>query len=115
MIIAFPPCTHLSISGASHFSIKRVDFRQQKAINFFMRFADNPCPRIVIENPVGIMSTIWRKPTQIIQPYEFGDSFQKTTCLWLKGLPLLRPTKIVDPGKFHVFKSVNGGMKRMSE
>ena len=103
MIIAFPPCTHLAVSGAKHFEKKRADGRQQSAIEFFMLFANAKCPKIAIENPVGIMSTLWRKPDQIIQPYQFGDTAQKTTCLWLKGLPKLVPTKIVDKGEFVTF------------
>jgi site-specific DNA-cytosine methylase len=97
MIIAFPPCTHLAVSGARHFEQKRKDGRQQRGIDFFMMFANADCPRIAIENPVGIMSSVWRKPDQIIQPYQFGDPHKKTTCLWLKGLPKLTATKIVKP------------------
>lgn len=97
MIIAFPPCTHLAVSGARHFEQKRKDGRQQQGIDFFMMFANADCPRIAIENPVGIMSSVWRKPDQIIQPYQFGDPHKKTTCLWLKGLPKLTATKIVVP------------------
>ena len=98
-ILAFPPCTHLAVSGAAWFEEKRKDGRQQQGIDFFMEFTDLPCNKVVIENPVGIMSTLWRKPDQIIQPYEFGESFSKKTCLWLKGVPLLNPTKIVSPGE----------------
>ena len=105
LIIAFPPCTHLANSGAKHFEQKRKDGRQQYAINFFMMIANRNCDRIVIENPVGIMSTKWRKPDQIIHPYMFGDPFTKTTCLWLKGLPKLNPTNIVDKGARHITKS----------
>ena len=97
MIIAFPPCTHLAVSGAAWFEAKRKDGRQQQGIDFFMMFADLDCPRVAIENPVGIMSTIWRKPDQIIQPYQFGDAFEKKTCLWLKGLPHLVHTNLVEP------------------
>lgn len=102
MIIAFPPCTHLAVSGAKHFAIKIADGRQQQGIDFFMAIANAKCPRIAIENPVGIMSSKWRKPDQIIQPWQFGDEAQKTTCLWLKGLPLLTPTNIVDKGEFYI-------------
>jgi len=105
LIIAFPPCTHLAVSGAKHFAKKRADGRQQQGIDFFMHFANAKCDKVVIENPVGIMSTKWMKPKQIIQPYQFGDSFKKTTCLWIKGLPMLEPTNIVDPGDFHITKS----------
>lgn len=95
MILAFPPCTHLASSGARWFAEKRRDGRQQAGIDFFLRFTDIPCPRVAIENPVGIMSTQWRKPDQIIQPWQFGHGEVKTTCLWLKGLARLEPTNIV--------------------
>ena len=97
MIIAFPPCTHLAVSGARYFKEKQKDGRQQQGIDFFMRFVKADCEKIVIENPVGIMSTRYRKPDQIIQPYEFGHPERKRTCLWLKGLPPLVPTKVVKP------------------
>ena len=100
MIIAFPPCTHLAVSGAAHFAKKRADGRQQEGIDFFMKFANAKCDKIAIENPIGIMSKLWRKPDQIIQPWQFGDKFQKSTCLWLKGLPKLTPTNIVEKGEF---------------
>ena len=93
MLIAFPPCTHIACSGAAWFEQKRADGRQQEGIDFFMRMADAPIDRIAIENPVGIMSREYRKPDQIIQPYHFGDEFQKTTCLWLKNLPPLEHWK----------------------
>ena len=96
MIIAFPPCTHLAVSGAKWFEQKRKDGRQQDGIDFFMRFASLDCPRVAIENPVGIMSTIYRKPDQIIQPWMFGCGETKATCLWLKELQPLQPTNIVD-------------------
>lgn len=105
MIIAFPPCTHLAVSGARHFEKKRADGRQQEGIDFFMNFANAKCEKVVIENPVGIMSSKWRKPDQIIQPYQFGEPFSKKTCLWLKGLPLLTPTKLVDKGERVTFAS----------
>lgn len=95
MIIAFPPCTDLAVSGARYFEAKRKDGRQQKAIEFFMKFVNADCERIAIENPVGTMSTVYRKPDQIIQPWQFGEDASKKTCLWLKGLPLLVPTKII--------------------
>ena len=81
MIIAFPPCTHIAVSGAAWFAEKRKDGRQQQGIDFFMLFANAKCCRVAIENPVGVMSTQWRKPDQIIQPYEYGDEFKKKTCL----------------------------------
>jgi len=105
MILAFPPCTHLAVSGAAWFAQKRADGRQRQGIEFFMQFANATCPRIAIENPVGIMSKEWRKPDQIIQPYQFGDPFSKKTCLWLKGLPKLRPTTIVGSGERITFAS----------
>ena len=98
MVIAFPPCTHLAVSGAKHFEEKRRNGKQQMAIGFFLAFtALDHVPRVCIENPVGIMSTEYRKPTQIISPWMFGDPQEKKTCLWLKGLPKLEPTKVVEP------------------
>ena len=104
MIIAFPPCTHLAVSGARWFKEKRKDGRQQQGIDFFMLFGNCKCTRIAIENPVGIMSTLWRKPNQIIQPWMFGHGETKTTCLWLKGLPCLAPTNIVDGREQRIWK-----------
>ena len=97
MMIAFPPCTHLAVSGARWFPEKIADGRQQQGIGFFMDIINAPIPKIAVENPIGIMSTRYRKPEQIIQPYEHGDASKKSTCLWLKNLPLLVPTKIVEP------------------
>lgn len=97
LMIAFPPCTHLAVSGARWFEEKRKDGRQQQGIDFFMKIINIPIKYIAIENPVGIMSTLYRKPDQIIQPYFFGDTERKTTCLWLKNLPKLKPTNIVEP------------------
>lgn len=96
--IFHPPCTHLSVSGSRHFEAKRMDGRQQAAVAFFMKLQrlSAHIPKTVTENPVCIMSSIWRKPDQIIQPWMFGHGETKATCLWLKGLPLLRPTKVVD-------------------
>lgn len=96
LMIAFPPCTHLCVSGAKHFEDKRKDGRQAEAIAFFMELARAPIPRIAIENPIGIMSGLWRNPDQIIQPWQFGHGETKATCLWLKGLPPLTPTNIVE-------------------
>jgi len=104
MIIAFPPCTHLAVSGARWFKEKRKDGRQQQGIDFFMKFANCKCERIAIENPVGIMSTIWRKPDQILQPFEYGHGETKATCLWIKNLPLLKPTNIVNGRENKVWK-----------
>lgn len=96
MIIAFPPCTDIATCGARWFPAKIKDGRQQKAINFFMTIANANCNKIAIENPQGIMNTKWRPPDQYIQPYEFGDPYSKRTCLWLKGLPKLIPTSIIE-------------------
>ena len=109
LMIAHPPCTHLAVSGARHFKQKIADGRQQQGIDFFMRLANAPIKKICIENPVCIMSTKWRKPDQIIQPYHFGDNVQKTTCLWLKNLPNLVSTNIVEP---EIIQLKNG--KKMS-
>lgn len=94
IIIAHPPCTHLSVSGARWFKDKKIV--QGQAIKFFMKFVNHPCERIAIENPISIMSTHYRKPDQIIQPWQFGHGETKATCLWLKNLPKLVPTNIVD-------------------
>jgi hypothetical protein len=96
MVLAFPPCTHLAVSGAAHFATKRADGRQQEGIDFFLEFTKlDHVPRVAIENPIGIMSKIYRKPNQIIQPYQFGEDASKRTCLWLKGLPNLIETNRV--------------------
>ena len=115
LMIAFPPCTHLAVSGSRHFKNKIADGRQEQGINFFMKMVNAPIEKIAIENPIGIMSTLYRKPDQIIHPYYFGDSFSKSTCLWLKNLkPLthvrespLFPEEIthVDKGEFITFSS----------
>jgi len=97
LIIAFPPCTHLASSGAAWFAEKRRDGRQQEGIDFFMLFTNLSAPKVVIENPVGIMSSTYRKPDQIIQPWWFGDPFEKRTCLWLKGVEPLVATNPVQP------------------
>ena len=108
MIVAFPPCDHLAVSGARWFKDKQADGRQQAGIDFFMLFANHPCPKIAIENPVGIMSTKWRKPDQIIQPWMFGHGETKKTCLWLKGLPKLKPTNIVEGREQRIWKMSPG-------
>jgi hypothetical protein len=101
MLIAHPPCTDIANSGARWFPEKQKDFRQQKACVFFMRFILANCDRIAVENPVGIMSTVYRKPDQIIQPWQFAlddsENTVKTTCLWLKGLPMLEPVHEEQP------------------
>lgn len=99
MMIAFPPCTHLAVSGARHFEQKKKDGRQQEGIDFFMAMVNAPIEKIAIENPIGIMSKIYRKPDQIIHPYYFGDPYSKSTCLWLKNLPKLIHHK--EDGLFH--------------
>ena len=104
MMIAFPPCTHLAVSGARWFAEKRKDGRQQKAIEFFMKLANAPIEKIAIENPISVMSTVWRKPDQIIQPWMFGHGETKATCLWLKNLPPLKPTNIVDGREQRIWK-----------
>lgn len=112
MLVAFPPCTHLAVSGARHFEIKRADGRQREGIEFFCKFLTADCDRIIIENPVGIMSGDYipehfpdlaeeyglpRKPTQIIHPWMFGDNYAKSTCLWIKGFDPLVPTITEEP------------------
>lgn len=112
LIIAHPPCTHLAVSGAMWFENKIKDGRQEQAILFFMKFLHSNCKRVAVENPVGIISGTYvsrhfpqlsfdyglpRKPQQVIQPWMFGDNCVKTTCLWLKGLPLLVPSVIEQP------------------
>lgn len=111
LMIAHPPCTHLAVSGARHFPAKIADGRQQQGIDFFMQMINAPIEKICVENPIGIMSTKYQKPSQIVQPWQFGHKTTKATCLWLKGLPLLKPTNIVDKGEFVVFPSG----KRMSK
>jgi len=103
--IFFPPCTHLAVSGARWFKEKQADGRQQAAIDFFLKLTNINIP-FAIENPVGIMSKHYRKPDQIIQPFQFGDPERKTTCLWLKDLPPLLPTNIV-PVEFYETKKGN--------
>lgn len=97
LIIAHPPCTDLCVSGARWFAEKQKDLRQQKAVAFFMHFVLANCDRICIENPIGIMSNVYQKPSQIIQPWWFGDNYSKSTCLWLKGLEPLKPETTEQP------------------
>lgn len=104
LVIAHPPCTYLTTTGNRWFNIEkygdkareRIKLREE-AKDFFMEFANAKCEHIAIENPVGVMSTVWRKPDQIIQPWWFGDPFEKRTCLWLKNLPLLKKDNEVTP------------------
>jgi len=95
LMIAHPPCTDLSVSGAAWFAKKRAVGAQQASVSFFMLLAKSDIPRIAIENPVCVMSSLWRKPDQVIQPWMFGHMEQKATCLWLKGIPPLTPTNNV--------------------
>lgn len=97
LMIAHPPCTHLSVSGARWFKEKVASGEQGAALDFVRALMDAPIPRIAIENPVSIISSKIRKPDQIVQPWMFGHGETKTTCLWLKGLPKLEPTDIVVP------------------
>ena len=130
MLIAFPPCTHLAVSGAAWFEKKRKDGRQHEAIEFFMKFVNADCDKIAIENPVGIISgkyiAKWFpdlqekyefpiKWTQQIHPWQFGDSAEKTTCLWLKNLPPLIPTNIVSKGEFKEWISKDGVHKKQAK
>jgi len=115
MILAFPPCTHLASSGARHFARKRADGSQQRGIEFFMAFANADCERVAIENPVGIMSTVWRKPDQIIQPWMFGHPETKATCLWLRGLPRLEGTDDVSDAMRKLDPRLTQRVWRMSE
>jgi len=125
MILAFPPCTHLATSGAASFAKKREDGRQREGIEFFCKFFDADCDKVVIENPVNIISgkyclewfpdiaekyNLPRKPTQYIQPYEFGEPTRKKTGLWIKGLPKLIPTNIVEP-ELLTYTDKNGKVK----
>lgn len=112
-IIAFPPCTYLSSVGNRWFALEKDSIEwcrvrhkmREAAAKFFMLFVNHPCNYIAIENPVGYMNTVYRKPDQIIEPYQFGDPFKKRTCLWLKGLPKLEYTNILPkPGPFYISK-----------
>ena len=94
LVIAHPPCTDICVSGARYFKQKREDGRQQRAVDFFMMFTKLSC-KWAIENPIGVMSTFYRKPDQIIQPFQFGHPESKQTCLWLSGLPVLTSTNIL--------------------
>lgn len=108
MVIAFPPCTDLAVSGARWFPEKIADGRQQASIKFFELFTNLLTYKVAIENPIGIMSRIYRKPDQIIQPWQFGHGETKATCLWLKGLPKLIPTNIVEGREQKVWKMPPG-------
>lgn len=112
MIIAHPPCTYLTVTGNRWFNVERYGEKaiqrhkdRDAAAEFFMAFANANCDKIAIENPIGAMSTVWRKPDQIVHPYMFGDPERKATCFWLKGLKPLAPTDVVEP---RVVKYKNG-------
>jgi len=113
LMIAHPPCTHLAVSGARWFKNKKQE--QNEALEFIKKLLNTSIKHIALENPVGVISTRIKKPNQIIQPYMFGDEAQKTTCLWLKNLPELKPTKIVGKGEFVTFKSGKKHPKWYSE
>lgn len=104
MMISHPPCTDLAVSGARWFPEKRANGSQSASIALFMEFINAPIPKIAVENPIGIMSTLYKKPSQIIQPWQFGHGETKATCLWLKNLPLLVPTSIVDGREARIHK-----------
>ena len=118
LLIAHPPCTYLTLAGNRWFKpeyAEKYPTRQQDrqdAIDFFMDLYNSHIPHIAVENPIGIMSSQFRKADQIIQPWQFGDPFQKSTCLWLKNLPKLNPTLIVDKGEMYEFVSKKGVKKR---
>ena len=132
LMIAHPPCTYLNVAGAwafgdgpYHQNVKpgtlvgkaRREARAQ-AFEFFMELWNVRIPHICIENPIGVMSTLWRKPDQIIQPYQFGHDASKATCLWLKGLPKLKPTNYVEPrmvgGRPRWANQTDSGQNRLS-
>lgn len=125
MIIAFPPCTHLAVSGAAWFEKKREDGRQKEAIDFFYNFVNADCEKIAIENPIGIISGGYikkffniepLKPTQVIQPWQFGDNVGKSTCLWLKGLePLVPNVEEKPPTEYHEWITKDGTKKRQEK
>lgn len=106
LVIFHPACTHLAVSGARHFDDKRDDGRQQAAMSFVMRCvrSSEHIKRVCVENPVSVISSLWRKPDQVLQPWQFGHPETKATCLWLKNLPPLKPTNIVDGRESRVHK-----------
>jgi hypothetical protein len=108
LMIAFPPCTHLAVSGARWFPEKIISGKQQAAIEFFKRLYYCTIPKIAIENPIGIMSSKLFKPDQIIQPWQFGHGETKSTCLWLVNLPKLQPTNIVEGREHRIWKMAPG-------
>lgn len=129
MVIAFPPCTHLAVSGARHFEKKREDGRQREGIELFSQFLNSKCQKVAVENPVNIIGGEYiqewfpdlcekyglpRKPTQAVQPYEYGNPSRKKTCLWLKNLPPLEPTNIVEP-ELITYQCKDGKVKTFSK
>jgi hypothetical protein len=104
LMIGHPPCTDISVSGARHFEEKRFNGRQQVSVSFFMMLANTAIPKVALENPISIISSLWRKPDQIIQPWQFGHGETKATCLWLKSLPNLKPTNIVEGRENRIHK-----------
>lgn len=108
--IFFPPCTHLSGAGAPSWKIKQADGRQKAAFDLVLRVYNCKIPKLSIENPTGFLNTNWKKPDQIINPWQFGEPFKKRTCLWLKNLPILIPTKIVKPEYHFTSNSFRGGL-----
>ena len=108
LMIAHPPCTHLSVSGARHFAAKKASGVQDEALEFVRVLLDAPIAQIALENPISIISSRIRKPNQIIQPWQFGHGETKATCLWLKNLPLLTPTEIVDGREARVHRMAPG-------
>lgn len=131
MIIAFPPCTHLAVSGARYFEQKREDGRQRQGLEFFCKFLELDCDKVVIENPIGIVSgdypLLWfpdlakkyglpKKPTQIIHPWMFGDNFVKSTCLWIKGVQPLVPLVTEKPEiEYFEWTTADGEKKRQAK
>ena len=113
LIIAHPPCTYLTLAGNKWFNHEFADRfpdrqkQRKESVDFFMAIANADCDKIAIENPVGVMSSQWRKPDQYIEPYMFGDPEKKKTGIWLKGLPLLKPTNIVEPVIIHCKSGAN--------
>jgi len=114
LLIAHPPCQHLAASGAQYWPEKQKDGRQEAAIKFFMALHNAPVQKVCIENPVGIIGTIFRKADQIIQPWQFGEPYNKKTCFWLKGLPPLKPTNIIAPTHNWGSNSFRSGARKKS-
>lgn len=121
LIIAHPPCTYLTVTGNRWFNVEKYGEKaiqrakdREAAVEFFMNIVNADCKKIAIENPIGCMSTRYRKCDQVIQPYEYGHEARKSTCLWLKNLPLLRPTKIVEP-EIYYYTAKNGKIKSDSK